>query len=344
LRLEDVLALHGDMRAACIFILLLPILCRAQNGAKTATYSGMCDASAAAALDADWFVAANDEDNVLRLFKRSKPGLPEATLDLTPFLDLGNKSPETDLEGAARIGSRIYWITSHGCNADGQNRPNRHRFFATDIVLASNAPPELVPAGTPCRRLLQDLIREPRLRAFKLDEAAGRAPKERNALNIEGLSATPEGHLLIGFRNPIPGGKALLVPLLNPAELVQDRPARFGDPLLLDLDGLGIRSMDYHQGRYVIVAGSYHGKGRSRLYVWQGGESAPVWIKELDLTGLNPEGLFFPEPSNAGLCEIISDDGTEMMDGTRCKDLKDPALKHFRTLTVDLGSYGKITR
>jgi hypothetical protein len=31
-------------------------------------------------------------------------------------------------------------------------------------------------------------------------------------LNIEGLAATPDGQLLIGFRNPLSEGKALLLP------------------------------------------------------------------------------------------------------------------------------------
>lgn len=36
-------------------------------------YHGMCDASAAVALDADNFVVANDEDNSLRIFRRGQP-------------------------------------------------------------------------------------------------------------------------------------------------------------------------------------------------------------------------------------------------------------------------------
>ena len=44
------------------------------------------------------------------------------------------KEPEADLEGATRIGDDIYWITSHGQNKNGKNRPSRHRLFATAVA------------------------------------------------------------------------------------------------------------------------------------------------------------------------------------------------------------------
>ena len=53
------------------------------------------------------------------------------------------------------------------------------------------------------------------------------------------------GKLRIGFRNPKNEDKdALLVPLLNPAEIIKKGArAKFGDPLLLNLGGLGVRDM-----------------------------------------------------------------------------------------------------
>jgi hypothetical protein len=60
--------------------------------------------------------------------------------------------------------------------------------------------------------------------------------------NISPLAATPDEKLLIGFRNPIPGGRALLLPLQNPIEVVREwKPVQFGTPIELDLKGLGIR-------------------------------------------------------------------------------------------------------
>jgi len=229
------------------------------------TYRGMCDASAATSLSADLFVVANDEDNILRVYHRQAGGMPAFSFDMNSFLRIGKKNPEADIEASAMIGDRIYWITSHGRNAKGKDAPNRERFFATRFFVTNNTV-SLTPIGRPYTLLLDDFFREPRLSRFHLILASMLAPKEHGALNIEGLTSTPEGHLLIGFRNPIPQGKALLVPLLNPAELIQGKSAKFGDPLLLDLGGYGIRSMGGEQNNYLIIAGSYNSDGESRAY------------------------------------------------------------------------------
>ena len=176
--------------------------------------------------------------------------------DCSAFLRLEGKSPEADLEGAARLGDRAFWIGSHGRNKDGKERLNRRCLFATDIR-AMDGEVALVPVGKPYRRLLDDLINDSRFAQFHLAEAARHAPKEAGALNTEGLSATADGHLLIGFRNPIPGGHALLIPLLNPNEVIEGKPARFDPAVQLDLGGLGIRDIAYHEGIYIIIGGSW---------------------------------------------------------------------------------------
>jgi hypothetical protein len=50
-----------------------------------------------------------------------------------------------------------------------------------------------------------------------LAQAAGQSPEAACGLNIEGLAATAGAALLIGFRNPLDQGRALLLPLLNPS-------------------------------------------------------------------------------------------------------------------------------
>ena len=300
------------------------------------TYRGMCDASAAVSLNADLFAVANDEDNVIRVYLRQPDSMPAFTFDMTSFLQIGKKSPEADLEGCATIGDLVYWITSHGRNAKGKDAPNRERFFATSFSI-TNGLVRMKPFGRPYALLLDDLVREPKLSRFNLGAAAQRAPKEKDALNIEGLTSTPEGHLLIGFRNPIPGGKALLVPLLNPQEIVSGRLARFGEPVLLDLGGFGIRSIGHHGGRYLIIAGSFDSDGESRAYEWKGGASAPTAIEGVRFPGLNPEGLTFESQDGQTEYYVLSDDGTLKIGGVDCKKLKDPRQRQFRGYTLDLG-------
>ncbi|MDD1616581.1 MAG: hypothetical protein CG439_1714, partial [Methylococcaceae bacterium NSP1-2] len=134
---------------------------------------GMCDASAAVAIGSDSFVVANDEDNILRVYKRDKSGAAVVSQDLTAFLKLDSKSPEADIEAAARIGNRIYWITSHGANKNGKYRPNRRRFFATDI----DSNDSLKPVGVPFLDLVQALEDSADLKDYHLGEAAQKAPK-----------------------------------------------------------------------------------------------------------------------------------------------------------------------
>ena len=78
-----------------------------------------------------------------------------------------------------------------------------------------------------------------------LDEEHNRrlksAAEAEGGFNIEGLASTPEGALLIGLRNPLRHGRALLVPLLNPDEVIEGGRARFGAPVELDLQQRGIR-------------------------------------------------------------------------------------------------------
>ena len=176
------------------------------------------------------------------MYRSDRGGPPIKEFDCNAFLEVQGKSLEADLEAGARIGDRVFWMGSHGRNKHGKERSNRCRFFATDIRVAGGEV-TLTPVGKPYKDLLDDLVRDPRFDSFHLADAAQFTPKAADALNIEGLSATPDGHLLIGFRNPIPQGKALLIPLLNPNEVVDGKTARFGPAILLDLGGLGIRDI-----------------------------------------------------------------------------------------------------
>jgi hypothetical protein len=293
-------------------------------------HSGMCNASAAVAISSDLFLVANDEDNLLRLYRNDQSGPPLKQFDMSAFLGVQGRSLEADLEAAARIGNRVFWIGSHGRNKDGKERLSRHRLFATDVQ-GSGTNVTLLPVGKPYEQLLHDLLADARFDPFHFTEASRLAPKKPGALDIEGLAATPEGHLLIGFRNPIPAGKALLIPLLNPNEVIEGKPARFGAAILLDLHELGIRDIAWHGSAYTIIAGPYDGGAQDRLYRWEGPGARPERIRLEQLNDYNPEALiFYPQP---GLREfqILSDDGSVRIDGCPCKDLKDPNRQTFRS-------------
>lgn len=281
-----------------------------------------CDASGAVPLDAKQFALADDEDNVLRIYDAERGGAPLRRLNPAAHLNLRGKNPESDLEAASYIGETAYWLASHGRNKRGRVKPERLMFFSTRVPSVDE---ELQVIGSPYRHLLDDLIADPRLAKFDLAGAASLPPKAEGGLNIEGLTAMPDGALLLGFRSPVPNARALMVALLNPNEIPHGTRATLGDPILLDLEGLGVRALSWWKGRYLIIAGP-HDYGESRLYSWLGpGHGAE--LVERDMQGLNPEAFFTPEDRDAIL--LLSDDGTQLVGDTACKSAPADA-KRFR--------------
>ena len=319
-------------------IALLPL--RGPQGSETFTVSapqlhvGTCDASAAVALTETLFAVGSDEDSILRIYRNDQPGPALEKVNLTAALKVDRKFPETDLEGAARVGDRVYWITSHGRNQDGEDRPSRRRFFATDLKVEGEQV-RLQFVGASCTWLLSDLARDPRYAAFRLAQAGTRAPKAPGGLNIEGLCAATDGSLMIGFRNPVPDGQALVAPLLNPGAVIEGHPARFGDPILLDLGGYGIRDLGMLDGQGVIIAGAYDGKGKQRLYVWGGAGQTPRRIEGLRFRELNPEAVVLYPGNGPRRIQILSDDGTRKVESKPRKDVTGVASKTFRSVWLE---------
>jgi len=318
---------------ALALLLAAEVLSARAAEVEVRTFSGLCDASATVSLDFGFFAVADDEDNVLRVYHAQAGAMPVQAIDMSSFLRVDPKEPEADIEGGARMGQKVFWITSHGRNPDGKERASRQRFFATSI-LATNGTSSLAPLGRPYDLLLKDLCADPRLRGFNLGTAATRAPKVRGALNIEGLAATADGRLWIGFRNPIPEGQALIVPLLNPEEIVTGGTARLGDPVLLPLGGKGIRSLAEWRGGFLIVAGAFDGGGPSQLYRWEGGTGKPGLLNQPRYGRLNPEALAEIPGVGENDLLIVSDDGNVMIGKKPCKRLKDPLQKRFRVAVM----------
>jgi hypothetical protein len=310
---------------AALLATALPALSSTQ---QNAAYSGPCDASAAVALDATHFVVGDDEHNTLHIYRQGQ-AQAVGSLDLSGFLTTA-AGKESDIEGAAAVGTRIYWITSHGRNSKGKAQPDRHRFFATEVLPGD--PPTLKPVGQAYVHLLRDMAGADVLKPYRLDDAARLAAEADGGLNIEGLAATPDGTLLIGLRNPLPQRRALVIPLLNPGEVIAGSRARFAAPIELDLGQRGIRSIERIGSSWLIVAGPTADRGRFALYRWSGqaGDAATP-VAGVDLKDLRPEALFALPGS--GQVKLLSDDGGIKMAGVECKEL--PATRQtFRSLTL----------
>jgi len=296
----------------------------------------MCDASAMIPVGDNYFLAANDEDNTLRLFERDGAGSAVATFKLDKTLGVGKPSPEVDLEGAAQIGDLIYWIGSHGNNKDGEPRPNRHRFFATRLSgIGANLKVDLV--GKPQTGLLAALASDTRLADCRWSELTQLAPEQHGAVNIEGLAATPQGTLWIAFRNPVPAGQALLVEVKNPGEVINDQPFALGRIARLDLGGSGIRSLEFWPAEkaFLIVSGPFNDDGAFELWRWSGEPAdKPTQLANGRIEGYTPEAVAFFGDRGRDLW-VLSDDGSRNVNGEDCKAAP-KKQRHFRAGWIKL--------
>ena len=286
----------------------------ATSGAGAFEYRGLCEASAGAFLDDKHFVVASDETNVLQLYERGKPD-PIEDIDLRKSLSF----KKSDLEAAAVIGNRVYWISSHSLTREERkDKDERKVFFATRIG-AAGGKPTLELDGAVATNL-----RKPLLKA---------ADVKKKRLEIEALAATPNGELLIGLRGPLDDdGMALVVPFKNPAAVVEQGAAPdFGEAVPIDLGERGLRSMDLIPGggaRYVIVAGPVRKGDGFAIFRWDGPGTKPKKIKGVDLDGLKPEGAMAVPGTN--LVQLLSDDDDI------CSDKDKKSKRRFRSIDIKL--------
>jgi hypothetical protein len=188
--------------------------------------------------------------------------------------------------------------------------------------------------GLPYTNLVADLIAHPKLKSIDFRAAANKPPKSPGGLNIEGLASTPEGGLLIGFRNPLVNGRALVIVLKNPAEVLAGKRPALGDPFFLDLDQQGVRSLELRNGSYLILGGPIDSGGRSSLYEWDGVGGKPKLLKVLEGNQFNAEALTFFSDSDEPSIFILSDDGTRLIGGIEAKRLKDASRKEYRAIEM----------
>jgi hypothetical protein len=370
-RVSDETAAFAD------YVLSYAASAASQTPAITRFHTGASDASSAQVLDEDQMLVADDEDQALRVYARDFSGAPLGSFDFTAELALteGGATPdEVDIESSARIGDRIYWAGSHGNSTAGALRPNRSRVFATDL---SNTESGWSLAYVDrYDHLRADLIAWDRSNGHGLgadalglfDSAAeGIEADAAEGFNIEALAIAPDGSSAwLGFRAPLlplaARTQALIVPVANFEPLVVDdlpgsRPAGsavFGAPILLDLGGRAIRSMQHtDDGSYLIIAGpaaasSDLAPDNFRLFIWSGdtddaAQELPAVLSST-VAGGSFESLL---DASAGLggggeVEVLLDNGDFVYynDGVIAKDLPSAAQTKFRSDVIEVRQPG----
>jgi len=345
----------------------------------TSFHTAASDASGASLVDSNYMFVADDESNIIRLYHRTQSGKELYALDVENAV---GASSECDLEGSSlsvkfNTGKRIYWIGSLGNNKSGALRPDRNKVIATEISGdSSNATLSVKSYSNQFRNTLITWGNTQGWN-FSASAADGMIPKRIDGFNVEGLSITPGGDTAyIGFRAPCVPVKgitptasnrkyAVIAPvtnfetILNGNGNVNTAPLT-AEPILFDLEGLGIRSIERTgNGKYLIVAGLYTGGGSPAVYLWDGvvpanpgktpiTTTSPVSkLVKLNLAGLqnlvqlstngdaegHPEAMIAESNGDKLMISLVSDNGSVdyYNDGTEAKDLDDDAFKKFRS-------------
>lgn len=233
-----------------------------------------------------------------------------------------------DLEALALDRSGyIYASTSHSRNSSGDEKKARDKLVRFKIEGGRVVGPQVV---TGLKSALA--AKHPVLATA----AALRDVKTDGGLNIEALEISPDQRLLIGFRSPLQGDRAIIASVENPGALFDaGAPAQVTPTLYtLDLGGNGIRGMAYISalGGYLIISGPVGRESvKFGLWFWRGEAAAPA--RRVTVPGL--PGFEHAEGVSAALIDgqprilIVSDDGSRQ-DGRYARYLLlDPAQLHI---------------
>ncbi|MEG0919920.1 MAG: ExeM/NucH family extracellular endonuclease [Comamonas sp.] len=296
---------------------------------------GGSDTSAAIALDDKYMVVGDDEGNALRVYPRSGG----AAVSEWSFSNLLGITKELDLEAGTRIGDTWYFTGSHGNKSDGAEADNREHLFAVKVTgTGADTQFSFVGKYSDLETALSNWDSSNKhglgagyfgLQASSADKVSPEAP---NGFSIEGMAATEDGQLLLGFRAPQTSAQqrrnALIIPITNPGHVVGGVAPVLGMPIELNLGGRGIRDIQRtDDGKFLIIAGPA-GKADSTvsnnfaLFVWAGPGTTEVTQIDNDLdallkdTGGSFETLVSPSSTAAGTrVQLLQDNGDTVWPG-----------------------------
>jgi hypothetical protein len=97
---------------------------------------------------------------------------------------------------------------------------------------------------------------------------------------------------------------------------------------------LGIRDIALYQGQYLIIAGAFEEGGPFELYRWAGGQAAPKRVKVDHFNRYHPEAIVIYSQFALHDVQILSDDGSEKIDGIPAHEVSDWSKRRFRSFRV----------
>lgn len=218
----------------------------------------------------------------------------------------------SDLEGLSLDDAGyIYAITSHSLTNGGKRKADREQLLRFRISGS-----QVGDIGTVTN--LRDAIAGNAALRASIKAQTGVEPDFAD-LNIEGLAYHGQTRqLYVGLRAPKVGEKSLILVIRNPDAMFSSRqPPEFGDPILLDLSGGGIRALSYDPvlGAFLIVneIEGYENNRYSQLWSWTGNpETAPEPIALPDIINLNNvESIDSITVQGVPQLLLMSDEGNE---------------------------------
>lgn len=295
---------------------------------------GTSDASSAISVGDGYWLVADDEDDLIRLYDSTTSGR-----NVNQFLPYsGSSVGEIDFEASARKGEGIYWLGSHSNAKDGSLESSRYRIFRT-TVSGSGAKTALSADGA-YAGLRTDLVSWDAANGNALGFAAGTkkgvGPNELGGFDIEGAEFSPdEKSLYLGMRSPVSpaavGGKAVIVPVTNIDAVIDgtQNHASFADAILLDLGGDSIRELRRNdRNEYLILsakAGGDSDASSQHLWAWDGQpDSKPRLLSTHLPTDVEPD-----HTDNAGAWEGIGEMPARLVPGAQVRLIMDQGYDLF---------------
>ena len=233
-------------------------------------FNGVYEPSAVQQLPDGKLLIAEDEPNhAFSIISIDKTGrfIEDEALDTRVIT--GFKRRLSDLEALARDDEGfIYALTSHSRTRKGNRSPDREHLMRFKIqdgnVLGLTSYDNLTQVLETDHKL-HDLIRERTKAEVSFEE-----------INIEGMAFDPvKKRLVLGFRDPEFNNMALVVFISNPKDVFErNAQPEFDEVAVLDIDGGGIRSLNYDPvlKNYVIAneVKDENGQKFSQLWTWSG--------------------------------------------------------------------------
>ena len=233
-------------------------------------FNGVYEPSAVQQLPDGKLLIAEDEPNhAFSIISIDKTGrfIEDEALDTRVIT--GFKRRLSDLAALARDDEGfIYALTSHSRTRKGNRSPDREHLMRFKIqdgnVLGLTSYDNLTQVLETDHKL-HDLIRERTKAEVSFEE-----------INIEGMAFDPvKKRLVLGFRDPEFNNMALVAFISNPKDVFERNvQPEFDEVAILDIDGGGIRSLNYDPvlKNYVIAneVKDENGQKFSQLWTWSG--------------------------------------------------------------------------